>query len=188
MLKALNINERTSTSMSTRGTDNAPPRSTKCLCFLRKTLHLTQLCIWTPSTALGPFDDNDYPLNIFTTSWQTSTWAELEREMQYTKVAPQHLCGTSEFCVEIISLFSCHLGSGCWCLAWARCFMGNTTESHLQQMLIGRASHLGRSLEYRQDCTLSMHDENGFKQFQKEWIDQETFWVKKKKKSLTVTI
>lgn len=30
------------------------------------------------------------------------------------KVALQCLCGTSEFCVEIISLFSCHLGSGCW--------------------------------------------------------------------------
>lgn len=105
------------------------------------------LYIWTPSTVLGPVYDNDYPLDIFITPWQTSSSAELEREMQNAKVAPQCWWGTSEFCVEIISLFSCHLGSGCWRVAWARCFMGNTTERHLQQMLMGRAGHLGTDLE-----------------------------------------
>lgn len=105
------------------------------------------LYIWTPSTVLGPVYDNHYPLDIFITPWQTSSSAEPEREMQNAKVAPQCWWGTSEFCVEIISLFSCHLGSGCWRVAWARCFMGNTTERHLQQMLMGRAGHLGTDLE-----------------------------------------
>lgn len=88
------------------------------------------LYIWTPSTVPGPVYDHDYPLDIFIAPWQTSSSAELERDMQNARVAPQCWCGTSEFCVEIISLFSCHLGSGCWRVAWARCFMGNTTERH----------------------------------------------------------
>lgn len=67
--------------------------------------------------------------------------------MQNAKVAPQCWCGTSEFGVEIIRLFSCHLGSGCWRVARARCFMGNTTERHWQQMLMGKAGHLGTDLE-----------------------------------------
>lgn len=105
------------------------------------------LYIWTPSTELGPVCDNDHPLDIFITSWQTSYSAELEREMLNAKVAPQCWCGTSEFCVEIIRLFSCHLGSGCWRVAWARCFMGITTERHWQQMLMGKAGHHGTDLE-----------------------------------------
>lgn len=68
------------------------------------------------------------------------------------KVAPQCLCGTSEFCVEIISLFSCHLGCGCWRVVQARCFSANTTEGHLQQMFMGRARHPGTDLESDSLC------------------------------------
>ncbi len=88
------------------------------------------LYIWMPSTVPGLVCDHDYPLDIFIAPWQTSSSAELEREAQNAKVAPQCWCGTLEFGVEIISLFSCHLGSGCWRVAGARCFMGNTTERH----------------------------------------------------------
>lgn len=96
-----------------------------------KEITYDQLYIWMPSTVLGPVYEHDYPLDIFIAPWQTSSSAELEKEMQNAKVAPQCWCGTSEFCVEIISLLSCHLGSGCWRVAQARCFMGNTTERHV---------------------------------------------------------
>lgn len=75
------------------------------------------LYIWTPSTVPGPVYDRDYPIDIFIAPWQTSSSADLERELQKAKEAPQCWCETSEFCVEIISLFSCHLGSGCWRVA-----------------------------------------------------------------------
>ncbi|KAI3377515.1 hypothetical protein L3Q82_008689 [Scortum barcoo] len=93
------------------------------------------LYIWTPSTVPGPVHDRDYPLDIFIAPWQTSSSAVLERETQTAKVAPQCWCGTSEFCVEIISLFSCHLGSGCWRVAQARNMALNFQTSTLSLTL-----------------------------------------------------
>lgn len=87
--------------------------------------------IWTWSTALGPVHGNHYPLDIFMTPCWRKSWPQPERQKQRAKVAPWCQCGASEFCVEIISLFRCHLASGCWHVAQARCSMGNTTESHL---------------------------------------------------------
>lgn len=72
--------------------------------------------IWMPSTVWGPVYDYYYPLDAFIVPWQTSSSADLETEMQNAKAAPQCRCGTVEFCVEIISLLSCHLGSGCLCV------------------------------------------------------------------------
>lgn len=123
----LEYNEYASASMSTEGKNNAPSYQRQ---MPLKETTCDQLYIWTPSTVLGPVYDRDYPLDIFIAPWQASSSAELGRETQNAKVAPQCWCGTSEFCVEIISLLSCHLGSGCWRVAWARCFMGNTTERH----------------------------------------------------------
>lgn len=116
------------------------------LCFTQKTT------IWAPSHL-----DTKYCTGAC--RWQREpAWrlhasvahilvANAERDVQNAKVAPRCLCGASEFCVEIISLFSCHLGSGCWRVARARCFMGNTTERHLQQMFMGRARNLSADLQ-----------------------------------------
>lgn len=84
-------------------------------CVPLKETTYKQLYIWMPSTAPGPVYDRDYPLDIFIAPWQTSSSAELETEEAECQTGPTVLagwCGTSKFCVEIISLLSCHLGSG----------------------------------------------------------------------------
>lgn len=110
--------ELASASMSTKGTDYEctillVPNASVAL----KETTYDQLYIWMPSTVPGPVYDHDYPLDIFISPWQISSSAELETETQNAKVAPECWCGTSEFCIEIISLLSCHLGSGCWRVA-----------------------------------------------------------------------
>lgn len=118
LLSTLEYNEHASASMGTEGkdyeyTDLPVPNSSVSL----KETTYNQLYICMPSTVLGPVSDHDYPLDIFISPWQISSSAEQERETQNAKVAPECWCGTSEFCVEIISLLSCHLGSGCWRVA-----------------------------------------------------------------------
>lgn len=98
----------------------------------QKDIASDHLNIWTWSTALGPVHGHHYPLDIFITPCRRKSWPQPERQKPSAKVAPWCQRGTSEFCVEIISLFRCHLASGCWHVAQARCSMGNTTESHLQ--------------------------------------------------------
>lgn len=97
--------------------------------MLSKDMRNDNICTW--STALGPVHGNHYPLDIFITPCWRKSWSQPERQKQRAKVAPWCQCGASEFCVEIISLFRCHLASGCWHVGQARCSMGNTTESHL---------------------------------------------------------
>lgn len=52
------------------------------------------LYIWTPSTAQGPVYGGDYPADIFIAPWQTSSSAQLERETENAKMAPQCWSGT----------------------------------------------------------------------------------------------
>lgn len=122
---------------------NAP----EMLCFTQKTPYMNTFPIWTPSTAPGSVDDSENLPDIFMPPWHIFASLMRKETRRMHKAALQCLCGASEFCVEIISLFSCHLGSGCWRVVRARCFMGNTTERHLQQMFTGRARNLSTDLE-----------------------------------------